>query len=131
MTLKELREHVMFQTNNDTDDLDEFQPAVDRYLNEGYDRLVEAYEKTHIDVSVNGGIAYPSLSATTDVPLLPSWAHRAIGDYATYMIYRNGNALKQNRGIPYLQQFESAKRRLAEEGVTNRGGVHMRNLYIP
>ena len=132
MTLKDLREHALFQSNNDAEDLSEFNPALDKYINEGYDKLTMAYAKLHLDQTKDDGTTpYTTLANTTDAVQLPTWCHRAIGDYATYMIYRNGNALKQNRGIPYLQQFESAKRRLADEGVTNRGGVHMSNLYIP
>ena len=132
MTLTQLRNHALFQSNNDAEDLSEFQPAIDNYINEGYDKLTMAYAKLHLGQQADDGTTpYSKLANTTDAVALPAWCHRAIGDYATYMIYRNGNALKQNRGIPYLQQFESAKRRLAEEGRKNRGGAHLRNLYIP
>lgn len=132
MTLKDLREHALYQSNNDPEDLSEFNPALDSYINEGYDKLTMAYDKLHLDDEAEDGtIPYPTLEQETDVCQLPEWVHRPLGDYATYMIYRNGNALKQNRGMLYLQAFESAKRRLAEEGVKRRGGVHLRNLYIP
>ena len=132
MTLKDLREHALFQSNNDAEDLSEFNPALDKYINEGYDKLTMAYAKLHLDQTKEDGTTpYTTLANTTDAVQLPTWCHRAIGDFATYMIYRNGNALKQNRGIPYLQQFESAKRRLAEEGRKARGGSHFHNLYIP
>lgn len=128
MTLQQLREHVMFQTNNDAEDLSEFQPAVDGYLNEGYNKLVEAYAKTYLDTpNESGSVPYPSLANTTDVPLIPSWAHRAIGDFATYMVYRNGNQYKQGRGEKYLDLFNSIlfKLRFLANGERN----HFYNLY--
>lgn len=124
MTLKELREHVMFQTNNDTDDLDEFQPAVDRYLNEGYDRLIEAYDKKHI-----GDEGYEALTTADDVPALPVWAHRAIGDYGAYMVYRNGNQYKQARGDRYLQMFNDVLLKLRWYRKNGNQQRHMYNLY--
>ena len=33
MTLKDLREHALFQSNNDAEDLSEFNPALDKYIN--------------------------------------------------------------------------------------------------
>ena len=132
MTLTDLRNHALYQSNNDPEDLSEFNPALDKYINEGYDKLTMAYAKLHLDEAKEDGTTpYTTLSVTTDAVQLPAWCHRAIGDYATYMIYRNGNALKQNRGMLYLQFFESAKRRLAEEGVKARGGARLRNLYVP
>lgn len=129
MTLDNLREHVMFQTNNDVDDLSEFQPSVDRYLNEGYDRLVEAYAKTHIDTeNEEGQIEFPSLQGDEDVPNIPTWAHRAIGDYGAYCVYRNGNQYKQARGDRYLQMFNEVLfklRWLRKDGKR----AHFYNLY--
>lgn len=134
MTLEELREHVMFQTNNDVDDLDEFQPSVDRYLNEGYDRLVEAYADTHLDI----GETYVTLSDDDDIPAIPEWAHRAIGDYGAYMVYRNGNQYKQARGDRYLQMFNDVLIKLrwakdttphAGDNGYNNGRNHFYNLY--
>lgn len=128
MTLQELRDHVMFQTNNDIEDLEEFQPAVDRYLNEGYNRLVEAYARTYIDTEdESGNVPYPSLTNDNDVPLIPGWAHRAIGDYGAYMVYRNGNVYKQSRGDRYLQQFNDILFKL--RFLTNGKRRHFYNLY--
>ena len=128
MTLEELRAHVMFQTNNDVDDLDEFQPAVDNYINEGYNRLVEAYAKTNLDViDTSGTDPFPSLTSAADEPLIPSWAHRAIADFASYMMYRNGNQYKQARGREYLDAFNSILFRL--RFPVNGKGNHFYNLY--
>ena len=132
MTLKDLREHALFQSNNDAEDLSEFNPALDKYINEGYDKLTMAYAKLHLDQTKEDGTTpYTTLANTTDAVQLPTWCHRAIGDFATYMIYRNGNALKQNRGIPYYEMFMRAKMMLEREGMKNRGGAHFYNLYVP
>lgn len=122
MTLQEIRALVMFQTNNDVDDLAEFEPAVDNYINEAYDKTIVAYDKKHI-----GDEGYTVLSQTNDVPNIPEWAHRSLADYATYMVYRNGNALKQNRGIPYLQMFNEMLNQL--RFAKNAGNRHFYNLY--
>ena len=132
MTLKEIRALAMFQSNNDEEDLPEFQPALDQYINEGYDRLVEAYTDEHTDPD---GDVYIPLTGATDEPEIPSWSHRAIADYATYMIYRNGNVTKQNRSVPYYQSFSDMLLKLREAGVKDRnkdngGLVHFKNLYV-
>ena len=129
MTLKDLREHVMFQTNNDNDDLGEFQPSLDNYLNEGYDRLVEAYVSGHVGATVSGSVPYPLLSSNSDTPKLPSWAHRAIGDYATYCVYRNGNVYKQQRGERYLQMFYDVLNKLRLLNVDENGNNVQRHFY--
>ena len=126
MTLNELYEHIMHQTNNDLDDLGDYQPSIERYINEGYDKLVEAYDNTHIDEEVGGEIKYPSLVDPDDVPALPLWMHRAIADYATYMMYRNGNAIKQNRGVPYYQAFMDV---LTKARFPTGKKFRFRNLY--
>ena len=41
MTLKQIQDQVMFQTNNDADDLPDFLPHLHDYINEGYDLLVD------------------------------------------------------------------------------------------
>ena len=100
MTFAELKEHVMFQTNNDADDLGDYLPHADDYLNEGYDRIVKVWDKGHVPSD-----AYPKLAEDVDEPKLPEWMHRYIADWATWLIYRNGNPQKQNRGRAYWQSF--------------------------
>ena len=39
MTLAEMKAHVMFQTNNDAEDVGDYLPSLLNYLNDGYDRL--------------------------------------------------------------------------------------------
>lgn len=126
MTLAEIRSMAMFQSNNDEEDLYEFQPALDKYINEGYDKLAEAYSDGHIDDDSN---LYPSLTEADDEPNLPAWCHRALADYGTYLIYRNGNVTKQNRSIPYLQLFNEMLIKVRQAGSKRNGKLHFFNLY--
>ncbi len=103
MTLSKIRSRVMFQTNNDIEDLGEYQPHLEAYINEGYDKLLYAYEKSRV-----GDDDRPALVSGADEPMLPEWLHSAIADYATYMLYRNGNAPKQSRGMLFYQSFNDA-----------------------
>ena len=104
MNLLELKQQVMFQTGNDAEDLGDFQPHLTDYLNEGYDRLAQAYSGK----SVGMDDALMPLLRDKSVPELPEWLHRAIADYATWMVYRNGSAQKQNRGVVFLRTFNEA-----------------------
>ena len=45
MTLNEIKQAVMFQTDNDRDDLGDFMPYLLGYINEGYDRLLYVWKK--------------------------------------------------------------------------------------
>lgn len=113
MTTAEIKNMVMFQTNNDADDLGDFMPHLLHYINEGYDLLVEAFAHKHPD---------PLLSRDADVPDLPAWSHRALADYATWLIYRNGNPAKQQRGYAFHSAFEAVKAKLREapgSGIRN------------
>lgn len=111
MTFQEIKEQIMFQTNNDADDLEDFLPHVDDYVNEGYDRLVAAWCRYHVP---NGD--YPRLTEDTDVPNLPQWTHRALADWATWLVYRNGNPQKQQRGMQFKFAFEEVLSKIAGEG---------------
>lgn len=129
MTLNDLEKLALFQTNNDFDDLSEFSPAITQYINEGYDRLTMAYDRLHLgEQKEDGTTPYTKLSNGTDAVTLPDWMHRAIADYATYMLYRNGNALKQNRGIPFYQMFEQVRQKAEWDGK-NKNAAHFYNLY--
>lgn len=100
MTVGEIKNEIMFQTNNDVDDLDEFLPYLMDYINQGYDQLVYAWAKEHL-----GTDDWPWLTADTDIPALPEWTHRGLVDYATWLVYRNGNPQKQERGLPFRSAF--------------------------
>lgn len=115
MTLQEIKEQVMFQTNNDADDLGDFEPHLDDYVNEGYDLLVEAVYDTHLDEK------YAPLAEGSAEPSLPAWMHRGLVDYATWLVYRNGNLVKQNRGTAYRVAFDQlvSKARLWAASQTN------------
>ena len=100
MTLAEIKAHIMFQTNNDEEDVIDFLPHVVDYINEGYDLLMEVWQKDHIP-----GDTYERLEYDADEPELPEWLHRYICDWATWLIYRNGNPQKQQRGRAYYERF--------------------------
>ena len=111
MTFTEIKDQVMFQTNNDAEDIEDYLPHVNDYINEGYDRLVKAWVKNHIPQA-----DYPKLEDDGDEPMLPDWTHRAIADWATWLVYRNGNPQKQQRGMQYKFAFEEILARIADEG---------------
>ena len=116
MTLKLIEEQVMFQTNNDADDLGDFTPHIVDYINEGYNRLVVVWDHQHV---MTGSESYPPLSAETDVPNVPEWTHRFLADWATWLIYRNGNPQKQQRGYAFREAFEKMLATVAGQGGIN------------
>lgn len=111
MTLAEIKNQIMFQTNNDEDDIDDYLPHVVDYINDGYDRLVKVWTKSHTPQE-----GYERLEYDTDEPNLPEWTHRALCDWATWLVYRNGNPQKQNRGMAYRSAFEEVLAKLSDEG---------------
>jgi len=111
MTFKEIKEQVMFQTNNDADDLEDYLPHIGDYVNEGYDKIVKAWAKGHVPTG-----SYPRLVYDEDIPAVPQWIHRALVDYATWLVYRNGNPQKQQRGLYFRQAFEEVISRIVGEG---------------
>lgn len=116
MKVNEIKNEVMFQTNNDADDLGDFMPFLMDYINEGYDRLVYAWDKQHVATDSED---YPPLYGDEDVPNLPEWAHRALADWATWLVYRNGNPQKQQRGYPYRSAFDEILNKITQEGGKN------------
>lgn len=129
MTLEEIKAQVMFQTNNDVEDLDDFEPHLNDYINEGYDRLVYSYTGAHVAAETD----YSPLAIDSDVPALPMYSHRALVDYATYLVYRNGNSVKQNRGMAFYGSFSEIESRLMSERATpgnaTMGGRRFINIY--
>lgn len=123
MNLLEIKNMVMFQTNNDADDLGDFLPYLEDYINEGYDRLAVVYAGEHVSMDSD---TFLPLSHDKSSPELPDWAHRAIADYATWLIYRNGNVQKQNRGQRYLMAFEEVRSKLQGMGVDEATGLRTR-----
>lgn len=132
MTLLEIKQHIMFQTGNDADDLGDFLPHITNYINEGYDLLVSAWcgERVSSDSEL-----YVPLTNDKSQPEVPDWTHRAIADWATWLIYRNGNAAKQQRGFQYRTAAESifgAVRSMtdAQKGITSKSEASKSGRYI-
>ena len=114
----------MFQTNNDSDDLEDFLPALTDYINEAYDRLVVVWAKAHVPSA-----DWPALreyeeqeeptDPPADVPQTPEWTHRYLADWATWLVYRNGNPQKQQRGYAYREAFLGMLATISGEGGEN------------
>lgn len=115
LTVSEIKRLVMFQTNNDAEDLGDFQPFLMDYINEGYDLAAMAYAGQHVTEESE---QFPRLRHDRSVPELPVWLHRAIADWATWLVYRNGNSGRQKRGLPFRQTAQEllAAARASENG---------------
>ena len=111
MTLAEIKAQIMFQTNNDEEDIGDYLPHVVDYINDGYDRLVKVWTKNHIPNN-----EYEPLQYDMDEPMLPEWLHRYICDWATWLVYRNGNPQKQQRGRAYYESFMLILSQISGEG---------------
>ena len=111
MTLAEIKNQIMFQTNNDAEDVEDYLPHLVDYINDGYDRLVKVWTKSHTPQE-----EYPRLNEDEDVPNIPEWTHRALCDWATWLVYRNGNPQKQQRGRAYYEMFMMVLSQLSDEG---------------
>ena len=114
MTLSDIQEQVMFQTNNDPDDLGDFTPHINDYINEGYDRIIILWDNKHVPCT-----DYPRLEEAEDTPNIPEWIHRYIADWATWLIYRNGNPQKQQRGMQFRYSFEELLNKISSMGGKN------------
>lgn len=131
MTLSELKSRVLFQFNTDEDDLADYEPAITGYINDGYDKLLQAMLKAHVAVK-----PFFELEESDDEPLLPVWTHGALADYATWLVYRNGNSQKQQRGEAYLASFRDVERQLKQlQGVSTfdpeTGAITVRQGELP
>lgn len=113
MNVGEIKNAVMFQTNNDVDDIADYIPYLIGYIGEGYDKLVYAYAGVHPSAEEE---TYKPLRSDHDVPATPEWTHRALADWATWMIYRNGNSQKQQRGYAFRSAFEEIIAKVISEG---------------
>ena len=117
MPLKEIKDHVMFQTNNDADDVGDFEPSLEHYINDAYNRLIMAWGGQHLKYDDDDPLSnYPPLSEDDDEPDLPGWLHQYIADWATWLVYRNGNPQKQSRGYVYRNSFEDALAKIRNQG---------------
>ena len=99
MTVLELARQVLIQCNLDTDDLSEYSSQIVTYLNDGYERLYKKWYDKHLPDA-------EYLKTDTDTPNLPIRMHLPLPDWATWLMYRNGNVAKQNRGAAFKIAFE-------------------------
>ena len=98
MTLLELKNLLMIQTGNDVEDYTDYSTQALAYLNEGYRRVYKHWMGAYPDTA---------LVLDTDIPALPAYVHPAIADWATWLMYRNGNPSKQNRGYVFRKSAEA------------------------
>jgi hypothetical protein len=124
MTLTEIKNRVMFQTNNDAEDVGHYLPHLVDYINDGYDRLVFVWAKSHVPSDdwpalreLNEGES-PS-DPPVDVPRVPEWTHKFLADWATWLVYRNGNPQKQQRGYAFREAFFSMLATISDQGGMN------------
>lgn len=121
MDLSAIKQQVMFQIGGDAEDVQDFLPYLTRYINDGYDRLTMAAYERHVGSEESD---HPPLSHNRSTPVLPEWTHPAIADYATWLICRNGNAQRQNRGYAFRRAFENVENRLR----TARSGRYIHHI---
>ncbi len=111
MTLEEIKNRVMFQTNNDEEDVGDYLPHLTDYINDGYDRLLDAWAHVHINTA-----GYPALVDDDSSPAVPDWTHIYLADWATWLVYRNGNPNKQQRGYAFRSSFDEMLAKVRNEG---------------
>ena len=120
MTLAEIKSRVMFQTNNDDEDVSDYLPHLVDYINDGYDRLVFVWDKQHCGTTDWPWLEEPPLtpdpSVDGDIPKTPEWTHKYLADWATWLVYRNGNPQKQQRGMAFRNSFEEMLAKVAGSG---------------
>ncbi len=107
MTLEKLKNLIMIQTGNDVEDYPDFAEQSLVYLNAGYRRV---YRHWH------GKMPETGLALDTDEPQVPEALHEAIADWATWLLYRNGNISKQNRGLAFREAAERALSQVPQNG---------------
>ena len=117
MNLQELKEQVLFQIGSDLEEMEEALPFLVRFLNDGYDRLAMVCFGRH--VSMDDPVLTP-LSHDRAVPAVPVWAHGAIADWASWMLYRSGGASRQSRGYVFKSAFEETEKKLRLEKQTKQ-----------
>lgn len=107
MTLLEMKNLLMIQTGNDVEDYADFSEQSLHYLNQGYARAHRHWM----------GVEPKTLLAVdTDTPEVPAQLHPAIVDWATWLLYRNGNISKQSRGLVFKDAAERALALVARNG---------------
>lgn len=124
MTVGEIKEAALYQSQNDIEDIEDFRPVLSEYLDEAYDRLVYAYAEAH----PADGTDWPKLRADGEVPRTPDWTHMFLVDWVTWRILSIGSPAKQQQGMVFRQAFERGLLSAKEEG---QGGKPQHFINIP
>ncbi len=131
MTLEQLRQRALAASGNDLDDLDDLEPQLTQYVNEGYDRLLHLWRGRHVG---SGAADADPLRHAKAVPDLPDWAHPAVADWAAWQLCQSGSGQRRERGLLLRERFEQTRRRLLSEAAQSdaaraaRGG---RFIHLP
>jgi hypothetical protein len=121
-----MKMRCMAQFGADAEDLREFLPELEGYLNSAYNLMSWYADKKRVGNREN---ERPRLAEDSDIPDVPEWTHEYMCDYATYLIYRNGNQARQQRGIPFLQRWNEGVT-LAAQNTADGIPDKFRNLYV-
>lgn len=122
MTTAEIKELAMFQIGNDAEDLADYLPYIDRYIDEGYDIIAYAFARVHPSKD-NEEYPLPLTDEALET-VIPVWTHKALADYATWCLYRNGNTNKQQRGFQFLSAFREVLSQIRAQST-----ARARNFY--
>lgn len=122
MTVGEIKEAAMFQSQNDIEDIDDFRPVLAEYLDEAYDRLVYAYAGVH---PAEDNEEWPLLRTDGDEPRTPAWTHLSLADWVTWRILSIGSSAKQQQGMVFRQSFELDLLKATAEGEAGK----IRNFF--
>ena len=96
MTLDELRSLTMQQLQEDVEDIDEYQPMIDEYINMGYMQVMN-----HLDATGTEDLSDP----THEPAFYPEQYHGILADYATYGVLGTGTTVRQSRAMFFYNRF--------------------------
>jgi hypothetical protein len=122
VTVGEIKRLVVEQFGQSPEEARQHMPKIISYINDGYDLMLNAWKpRAHV-----GDEEYPRLVGNDETPAVPDWLHGYLADYATFLIYRNGNPQRQQRGVPFLSRWLEGLTRLRTEGDGGNPGYPAR-----
>ena len=81
----------------------------------------------NVDIELLCEVEYPAMTAETDEPKMPEYAHPALADYICYRHLSSGNLAKQSRAKFFETSFYQQMRAMTPQGA---GSVtRLRHLY--